>query len=168
MSIFRKGMNPCSRFELLLEEYLEGTLNRSALQFSEEHLAGCLDCRDRVEDSNTAAALLRAGSLAAAVPDPGFPQRVTAAIRAANGSRTASFGLFWSPLEHFAARTALVAGMAAALLGAVVIRDSLSTPTIPEDFLGIAAARDVVPESPSAPLDRDSILRAIAEGGYGK
>jgi anti-sigma factor RsiW len=161
-------MSPCSRFLFHLEEFLEGTLDRTALRFSEEHLARCAACREAVEDSRSAGSLLRAGVSPVQLPDRGFPLCVTAAIRAAEDSRLAAARLFWAPLEHFAARMALVAGLASALLGALVIHDSISIPAAAGDFPDVAAARDFSLESPSVPPDRDSVLRTITEGGYGK
>ncbi len=148
----------CARYEMLLEDYLQGALGGAATEEVETHVESCVACREALEAARLGSVLVRE-SIAPAAEQPGgaFATRVLARIREAEGQQTQ----FWRPLEVLASRVAVTATVLLLVLSAYLFefrpRTTQSAQTaISENF----------PELGGQP-PQDEILPALAGNGNG-
>lgn len=156
----------CSAYAVRLESVLESAgTDRPALDADlEAHVASCADCRLAFEDAEMARQLLQE-SLAPAVPSFGFSTRVLASIRAEE-TRQAQGSIFWRPLEHLAAKVALVGATIVLLLSFYVYG------FMPRNGTGAVATDQnltLVPQPENqTPATPDDVLMYLAENGHAR
>lgn len=87
----------CLKYEVVLEDYLEGQLSASDSKDLGAHLAACTGCRDALALAEDSVRLLR---VAEPVPSPGpqFARVVMARIRMDESARAEESVGFWRPL----------------------------------------------------------------------
>jgi predicted anti-sigma-YlaC factor YlaD len=156
----------CSAYAVRLESALESAANdRPALDADlEAHLASCAGCRVAFEDAAVARQLLEA-SLAPVAPSFGFSTRVLANIRAEE-ARQAQGSIFWRPLEHLAAKVALVAATIVLLLSFYVYgfmpRNPTGTVATDQNLTLVPQPENQQPNTP------DDVLMYLAENGHAR
>ena len=156
----------CSLYAAQLETALEAAeSDRPVLSADlDAHLSACSDCRLAFEDALMARELLEA-SLEPAVPGFGFSTRVMANIRATE-SRVAQGSIFWRPLEHLAAKVALVAATVVLLLSFYVYG---FVPRNGSDAVATDQNFTLVPQPENQqPVTPDDVLMYLAESGHGR
>jgi hypothetical protein len=166
MSLDTPACNACIRFEADLEDFLNGTLHGPALELLRAHLPACGVCRQALENARPSGALLRTALHPAAPLNPGFVRRVMAAIRVAEDRRHDASRLLWSPVEALAARLALAAALALAVMAVFVVRDSYRSNSVASS--GGPVVEDVLFAPASAPVSGDDVLLAMAPRDHGK
>ncbi len=157
----------CENFELRLEDAAELAAERGeqiALSVDlSAHVSSCTHCSESLEAISISRSLLHAGFEPTAAPSPFFTKRVMAVIRAEEQFQTAQGSIFWSPLQHLAARIAVAAGVAVMLLSAYAYTSSVSpvgdSPSIN------AAAYELVPHQQldPQPKSKDEVLMSLVE-----
>jgi anti-sigma factor RsiW len=158
----------CSRFEALLEDYLDSNLNSADAGRAETHMSECARCRDAFAKAAESVRLLRSAPAVSAEPGPAFARLVMARIRQAELQMAAEGTSFWQSLVVLGWRFAATAAFALLILvaydagrgarrqpNALVIR-----PIQAGDFL---FASD--PARP--PADRDEVLMMVTESDHG-
>lgn len=156
----------CSPFAAQLETALESAGTERPVLGAEldAHLTDCADCRAAFEDAVMARELLQS-SLAPAVPAFGFSTRVLATIRAEEAS-VAQGSIFWRPLEHLAAKVALVAATVVLLLSFYVYG---FVPRNPTDAVATDQNFTLVPQPENQqPATADDVLMYLAESGHAR
>jgi anti-sigma factor RsiW len=98
----------CPEYEVMLEEYLEGTLANGAARKLSEHLKSCAGCSQALADATEASMWLR---LAGRTPDPGpaFTHMVMTRVRTRESEARPSF---WEPFVSMAWKFATTAALA--------------------------------------------------------
>jgi anti-sigma factor RsiW len=158
----------CSRYEALLEDYLNASLSPTDASRTEQHLETCSGCREALENARGGMQLFRAAAPEPVVPGAGFSRLVMARIRAAESELTADRAGFWQSLVALGWRFAATAALALALLVAYDAgharrtqpSDAAIRPIQTTDFL-LAAG----PAQP--PANRDEVLMMVAETNHG-
>jgi anti-sigma-K factor RskA len=156
----------CSKYELLLEDYLNGELSGADVKIAAEHLRDCSNCQESVERAEASVRLLRAAG-PAADPGPGFSRIVMARIRTAQDERTAERG-FWQPFVSMAWRFAATATLA---LGVLVTYDAGwgRHPQPDVTSARLIGMTDIFGPSPAnPPANRDEVLMMVADTNHGK
>jgi hypothetical protein len=103
--------NSCEQFEARLEDAVEFGQQIALTEDLSAHVAGCANCREAFEAVAVSRSLLRFGLEPTAAPGPFFAKRVIAVICAEEERVAAQGSIFWSPLQHLAARMAMAAGV---------------------------------------------------------
>src|ERR1700733_9753209 len=109
-------MTACTKYEALLEDYLEGALDAAESTAVEKHWRDCTSCRVALDQASASVRLLRLAGPSAG-PGPAFARTVTARIRAAESdlARSSERARFWQPLVklgwRFAATATVVLGV---------------------------------------------------------
>lgn len=157
----------CSEFEARLESALESADSgaRAALAPDlAQHLQSCEACSAAFEDAALGRSLLQT-ALVPAVPSYAFSTRVLATIRSEE-ARIAQGSIFWRPLEHLAAKVALVAATAVMLLSLYVYG------FVPRNGSGSVAQDQnftLVPQPENQqPATKDDVLLYLAESGHAR
>jgi hypothetical protein len=98
----------CSEYEVMLEEYLEGTLENGAVRKLSEHLKSCAGCSEALRDATEAANWLHQ---AERTPDPGpaFTHMVMTRVRTYDAEERPGF---WEPFVSLAWKFATTAALA--------------------------------------------------------
>jgi anti-sigma factor RsiW len=109
------GIKACSEFEPLLEDLLDGDQSAVEAQRLQSHLAGCASCSSALGAARQGSRLLREFIEPAPPASTGFAQRTMNAIRAEDESAAVETS-FWRPMQTFAWRLAMSAGLGLALL----------------------------------------------------
>jgi hypothetical protein len=167
MASHNMDQNSCDDFAARLETALESAEsgNRPALAPDlERHLQSCEGCSAAFEDAALGRSLLQS-ALEPAVPAYAFSTRVMATIRSEEA--TVSQGsIFWRPLEHLAAKVALVAVTVVMLLSFYVYG------FMPRGGSGSVAQDQnytLVPQPENQqPATKDDVLLYLAESGHGR
>lgn len=154
----------CPKYEVLLEDYLEGELAGRAASEVEAHLSACSACREALELSRVASQLLRAGCEPAGKPGPAFVRDVMARIQVAQEGQSAR-DRFWKPLEALVWRLTLSAALALVLLLAYGLRLRPAPPAV--TAVSQVQAGDLL-EPVQQPATGDEVLLSIAENSHGK
>src|SRR5579862_682371 len=107
----------CTKYEAVLEDYLEGALGAVESRAAEAHWRDCAGCRAALNQASASVRLLRFAGPAAG-PGPAFARTVMARIRAAEAEMTSSSerASFWQPLVKFGWRFAATATLLLAVL----------------------------------------------------
>jgi anti-sigma-K factor RskA len=157
----------CTKYEALLEDYLNGELSGAAASSATEHWKNCAGCREALDNATASVHLLRVAQ-PTADPGPGFSRTVMARIRATEGERTRERSVLWQPFVALAWRFAATATLALAVL--VTYDAGWGHRPQPE----VAAVRPTqvadlfAPDPGIPPANGDEVLMMVAEGGHGK
>jgi len=152
----------CAAYELRLEDYLNGALDRDSAAEVETHLERCAACREALESARFAQKLLCEDLAPAAEPLGAFATRVMAGIRAEEERRQQ----FWRPLELLASRLALSAAALLMLLTVYVF--GYVTPHQPVAVSSQTRITEDWPEPAAQPANPDDVLFSIGENGHGR
>jgi anti-sigma factor RsiW len=160
-------MTACTKYEALLEDYLEGTLDAAESMAVEKHWRDCTSCRIALDQASASVRLLRLAGPSAG-PSPAFARTVMACIRAVESDLAGSSerATFWQPLVKFGWRFAATATV---VLGVLVTydagwghhaRNSAST--------RLMGGNDIfAPDPAKAPASRDEVLMMVADTNHG-
>jgi len=164
MDRYRKT-TACSRYENLLEDYLEGDCNSSDSAKIEAHLRDCSNCRGTFDAALAGARFLRAGlplldkSLE---PRPEFARTVMARIRLEKDQRATERTSFWQPFVSVAWRFAATAMLALVILLTYAVRGHNSVQQRAAS-IGQGPLADVfAPDPTRVPANQDEILIMVA------
>jgi anti-sigma-K factor RskA len=157
----------CTKYEALLEDYLEGALTLSDAKSAEEHWRECANCREALQQAAASIRLLRLAEPSAG-PGPAFARTVMARIRAGEQDRSSERAGFWQPLVSLGWKFAATATV---ILGLMVTYDA---------GWGRQAQRNVTtarligtsdlftPDPANLPASRDEVLMMVAENNHAK
>ena len=169
--IIQSSDNACLKYEVALEDFLDGELSASDLKNLRAHLAECAGCRDAMEMARESVALLR---LAEPVQAPGsqFSRLVMAHIRADEAAQTEERASFWRPFVALAWRFAATATVALILLltyDVIGNTNSQSEATLVNqtEVNQIETPGIFTPEPAVSPATRDDVLLMVAETNHG-
>jgi anti-sigma-K factor RskA len=157
----------CSKYELLLEDYLNGELADADAKSVAEHFRDCSSCEDAVERAKASVRFLRAVE-PSADPGPGFSRLVMARIRAEQDDGTPERAGFWQPFVSLGWRFAATAALA---LVALVTYDAgwgrhPQPNTTTARLMGVS---DIfAPDPANPPASRDEVLMMVADTTHGK
>jgi anti-sigma factor RsiW len=158
----------CLQFEVLLEDYLDSSLNSADVKRAEDHMKGCAACRQAFENAQLSARIFRAAAPVQVAADPGFARMVMAGLRVAESEMTAERAGFWQSLVTLGWRFAATAALALVVL---VAYDAGSVRHAQPNQLAVRPiqATDFLFASDPAqpPADRDEVLIMVAENGHG-
>jgi hypothetical protein len=147
----------CRKFESRLEDYLGGAPDPKL----SEHLARCAACREALEDSRLAGALLRETWEPASEPSKAFLGNVIAQIRQEE-TRAKSPAAFWAPLEFLASRLSLTAAVVLLALSAYLIKAAPHS-TISLSSIRTELSANDFPQPPGDPVSNEEVLQSLAE-----
>jgi len=160
--------NSCEHYELRLENAAELAAERGeqiALTADlSAHVSNCARCSEALEAVSTSRSLLRAGFEPTGAPGPFFAKRVMAVIRAEEERQASQGSIFWSPLQHLAARIAMGAGVIVMLLSVYAYTSHVSSSGV--DSAGQnATAYELVPHQQldPQPQSKDEVLMSLVE-----
>jgi hypothetical protein len=157
----------CSKYEPVLEDYLEGVLDQAGAEAAGRHLQDCAGCSSAFEHAAGSVKLLRIGE-PSGEPDAAFARNVMARIRSTEQERTAERAGFWQPVVALGWRFAATATLAVGVLVSCDIGLSHYA------RLNVATARSVegielfAPEPANPPASKDEVLMMVAETNHGK
>jgi len=107
--------NSCEHYEARLEDAVGIAVERGEqIALGDDlaaHVSSCANCREALDAVTLSGSLLRSGLEPTAAPGPFFAKRVMAVIRAEEEHLAAQGSIFWRPVQHLAARMALVAAV---------------------------------------------------------
>jgi anti-sigma factor RsiW len=155
------GSTVCSKYEALLEDYLNGALTREDGKRVAGHLETCAGCREALADAEASLRLLR---LAGPVedPGPGFARVVMARVRADEQERVTEGAGFWQPFVSFGWKFAVTATLAFGLL--VTYDAGWARHPQPNAASARPTLRDIFsPDPVRAPANGDEALMMVAE-----
>jgi hypothetical protein len=159
--------DPCGDLAARLEsalELAEGGARATLAPDLEQHLQTCAACSEAFEVAALGRSLLQS-AIEPAVPSYAFSTRVLATIRSEE-AQAAQGSIFWRPLEHLAAKVALVAATVVMLLSFYVYG------FVPRGGSGSVAQDQgftLVPQPEiQQPATKDDVLLFLAEGGHGR
>jgi predicted anti-sigma-YlaC factor YlaD len=153
----------CWRYRAALEDRVSGNgLRPEADSQLDEHLRGCPECQQDLDDALTATSMLRHTETASVEPSNAFSMRVMAAIRE-DSSRRATPELLWRPLEALASRFAVAA--AAVLLMLSIYMAEFAPPFRPAPTASQTEVGAIMPEPPAQPATPDEVLMSLAGEG---
>jgi len=158
--------NSCEQFDLQLADAAELAAERGeqiALSVdSSAHLSNCARCSDALDAVSVSRSILHAGLEPTAAPSPFFAKRVMAVIRAEENRLAAQGSTFWSPMQHLAARIAMVAGV---LVMALTIYAYTFNSSTSVDSTVNVTAYELVPHQQldPQPQSKDEVLLSLVE-----
>lgn len=159
------GNTSCTKYEALLEDYLDGALSTDAAKSAEQHWQSCEACRAALEQAALSVRLLRLAGPSDG-PGPAFARTVMARIRAAEQDRATERSGFWQPVVRLCWRFAATATI---VLGALVSYDAgwghRSQPNGPTARL-IGVSDIFAPDPVNAPANRDEVLMMVADTNH--
>ena len=164
--IIQPSNNACLKYEMLLEDFLEGQLNAADLKGIRAHLAACAGCRDALETAQESVSLLRLAE-PVQIPGPQFSRMVMARVRADEAAQTEERASFWRPFAVLAWRFAATATVAVILL---LTYDVIGNSNGQSGLTSINQAEPpaiFTPEPVVSPATRDETLLMVAETSYG-
>ncbi len=161
------GIGACTKFEALLEDYLDGELSVGDAKLAEHHWQSCAACRGALDQAASSVRLLRLAGPSDG-PGPAFARTVMARIRAVEQDRSFERAGFWQPLVSLGWRFAATATL---VLGVLVTYDAgwgrhaqpnITTARLMDvsDFFG--------PDPANPPANRDEVLMMVAETNHAK
>jgi hypothetical protein len=159
--------NSCENYELRLEDAAELAAERGEqIALSADlsaHLSSCAHCSEALEAVSTSRSILHAGLEPTAAPGPFFSKRVMAVIRAEEDRLAAQGSTFWSPLQHLAARIALVASVL--VMGLTIYAYTFSGSSSLDSSSANATAYELVPHQQldPQPQSKDEVLMSLVE-----
>lgn len=157
----------CTKYEALLEDYLEGALSAADARNAENHWQSCAACRCALEQAAMSVRLLRAAGSSDG-PGPAFARVVMARIREAEQDRSAERAGLWQPIVSLAWRFAATAMLA---LGVLVTYDAgwgRHAQPAPATARLIGVGDLLAPEPTRPPADRDEVWMMVADNNHAK
>jgi hypothetical protein len=160
--------NSCELFEPRLEDAAELSAERGEqIALTADliaHLEACVHCSEALDAISVSQSLLHGSVEPTAAPSPFFAKRVMAVIRAEEERQAAQGSIFWSPLQHLAARIAMVSGVVVMLLSAYAYTSSVSSNGVDASGQN-AAAYELVPHQQldPQPQSKDEVLMSLVE-----
>jgi predicted anti-sigma-YlaC factor YlaD len=158
-----QNKNSCEQFEARLEDAAELGQQITLTEDLSAHVSECANCREAFEAVALSQSLLRSGLDATVAPGPFFTKRVMAVIRAEEERLAAQTSVFWSPLQHLAARMAMAAGV-------IVMGLTLYVYTFGHAGAGVTTAQnetsyELVPHQQldPQPQSKDDVLMSLVE-----
>jgi hypothetical protein len=160
------GSTACSKYEALLEDYLNGALPGADGKRMVGHLATCAGCREALAEAEASLRLLRVAQ-PADDPGPGFARVVMARIRAAEQGPVTEGAGFWQPFVSFGWKFAVSATLA---LGLLLTYDAgWARRPQPNAVSARPTLRDIfVQDRVITPANGDEALMMVAETSHGK
>jgi hypothetical protein len=159
--------NTCENYELRLEEAAELAAERGEqIALSTDlstHVSSCAHCSETLEAVSVSRSILHAGLEPTAAPGPFFTKRVMAVIRAEENRLAAEGSTFWSPMQHLAARIAMVAGVL--VMGLTIYAYTFSNSSSLDSSTTNATAYELVPHQQldPQPQSKDEVLMSLVE-----
>jgi anti-sigma factor RsiW len=159
------GNTSCTRYEALLEDYVDGALTDADAKTAEQHWRNCASCRGALRQAASSVRLLRLAGPSDG-PGPAFARTVMARIRAAEQDRSAERAGFWQPLVRLGWRFAATATI---VLGVLVSYDAgwghhLQPKVTTARLIGVS---DIfAPDPANPPANRDEVLMMVAETNH--
>lgn len=154
----------CPEQEVMLEEYLEGTLENGAMRKLSEHLKSCAGCSQALEDAAEAAKWLHQ---AGRTPDPGpaFTHMVMTRVRTHESEARPTF---WEPFVSLAWKFATTAALALVVMLAYAAH---GTNAVSPDANNVAATTTLqgdmqeilVAGQSTVPATRSDMVRMVTE-----
>lgn len=154
----------CPEYEVMLEEYLEGTLENGAVRKVNEHLKLCDGCSQAFAEATEASMWLRQ---AERTPDPGpaFTHMVMTRVRTQESEPRASF---WEPFVSLAWKFATTAALALVVMLAYAAH---GTSAVSPDTTNVATAGSLQGEmqeilvagQSTVPATRSDMVRMVTE-----
>jgi hypothetical protein len=163
----KQNENSCEIYELQLEDAAELSAERGEqIALSGDliaHMESCVHCSESLDAISVSQSLLRSSLEPTAAPSPFFAKRVMAVIRAEEERHAAQGSIFWNPLQHLAARIAMVAGVL--VMGLTIYAYTFSTSSSVESSTANAAAYELVPHQQldPQPQSKDEVLMSLVE-----
>jgi hypothetical protein len=160
--VFQEFKTPmrCRKFEARLADYANGCADGEL----NEHLNGCVSCRETLSDARLAGSLLRQAWEPAAEPGGAFSSRVMARIREEK-RRSESPMSFWNPLEFLASRMALTAATLLLALSAYLVGFAPHrAPSLAVSGTELRATD--FPQVPQDPESNEDVLVSLSERTY--
>jgi hypothetical protein len=158
------GLKACSEFEPLLEDCLDAEQDAAEAKRLRVHLAGCAGCSNALRVARQASQLLKEFIDPAPAPSTGFALRTMNAIRAEEKS-AADVTSFWRPMQTFAWRLAMSAGLGLALL----IGYAQVAPKAPEangeEIARTAVPTEILQDPMYSPQSREDVLLMVSGAG---
>jgi len=161
-------MTACTKYEALLEDYLEGALDTAESMAVEKHWRDCSSCRVALDQASASVRLLHLAGPSAG-PGPAFARTVMARIRAAESdlARSSERASFWQPLVKLGWRFAATATV---VLGVLVTYDAGWGHRVQRESAGtrLMGGNDIfAPDPANAPASRDEVLMMVADTNHG-
>jgi hypothetical protein len=156
----------CENYELRLEDAAELAAERGEqIALSGDlfaHVSNCAHCSEALETISVSRSLLHAGLEPTAAPSPFFTKRVMAVIRAEEDRLAAQGSTFWSPMQHLAARIAMVAGVL--VMALTIYAYTFNTSTAVDSTVN-TTAYELVPHQQldPQPQSKDEVLMSLVE-----
>ena len=153
----------CPEYEVMLEEYLEGTLENGAVRRLNEHLKLCDGCSQAFAEATEASMWLRQ---AERTPDPGpaFTHMVMTRVRTQESEPRASF---WEPFVSLAWKFATTAALALVLMLAYAVHGT--NPESPDNSVAATVSLQgdmqeiLVAGQSTVPATRSDMVRMVTE-----
>jgi len=153
----------CPEYEVMLEEYLEGTLENGAVRRLNEHLKLCDGCSHAFAEATEASMWLRQ---AERTPDPGpaFTHMVMTRVRTQESEPRASF---WEPFVSLAWKFATTAALALVLMLAYAVHGT--NPASPDNSVAATVSLQgdmqeiLVAGQSTVPATRSDMVRMVTE-----
>jgi hypothetical protein len=159
--------NSCEIYELQLEEAAELSNARGEqIALSPDliaHIDTCAHCSEALNAISVSQSLLRSSLEPTAAPSAFFTKRVMAVIRAEEDRLASQGSTFWSPLQHLAARIALVASVL--VMGLTIYAYTFSGSSSLDSSSANATAYELVPHQQldPQPQSKDEVLMSLVE-----
>lgn len=163
----KQNENSCEIYELQLEDAAELAAERGEqIALSADltaHVEGCAHCSEALGAISVSQSLLHAALEPTSAPGPFFAKRVMAVIRAEEVRLAAQGSTFWSPLQHLAARIALVA--AVLVMALTIYAYTFSNSAALDSSSVNATAYELVPHQQldPQPQSKDEVLMSLVE-----
>jgi hypothetical protein len=155
----------CTKYEAILEDYLNGELGPVESRAAEAHWRDCAGCRAALDQASASVRLLQFAGPSAG-PGPAFARTVMARIRAAESelAQSAERAGFWQPLVKFGWRFAATATV---LLGVLVTYDAGWGRHTQRNLSNTRANDIFAPDPGTPPASRDEVLMMVADTNHG-
>lgn len=157
----------CPRYEALLEDYLEGVLDKAGAETARSHLQDCAGCSAALDRAVSSVRLLRSVEPTAA-PDAAFARNVMLRIHSAEQERTAERSGYWQPFVALGWRFAATATLAVGVLLSCDIGWSHYARVNVASTRSIEGIELFAPEPATPPASKDEVLMMVAETNHGK
>lgn len=159
----------CSQYEVLLEDYLTGSIDPVRKKSVEEHFAGCAGCSLALRDAQDATRFLGAArpflEIAPAIR-PGFARQTMARVRMEMDRRSAEGASFWQPLTTFAWRFAATAMLALMILLTYAARGRGRSRAVVGPIGQQPLADVFAPDPTREPANQDEFLLMVADTNH--
>lgn len=157
----------CTKYEAILEDYLEGVLDETGTEEARRHLQTCAGCSAAFERAVGSVKLLRTAE-PSEVPDSAFVRNVMARIRSTEQERIVERAGFWQPFVASGWRFAVSATLGVALLLTCDIGWSHYLRRNVASTGSVEGVELFAPEPAEPPASKDEVLMMVAETNHVK